>query len=197
MIRSIVAGVVLFVVGSVCATAAAQPEFATTEGDFIVHDFTFKDGETLKDLRLHYTTLGTPARDAEGRVTNAVLILHGTGGDGHQFLRPQFSGVLFGPGGLLDAAKYFIILPDGIGHGKSSKPSDGLHARFPHYDYDDMVAAQYALLTKGLHVNHLRLVMGTSMGCMHSFVIFRHMRLRPAICTGRHASGISASMKSG
>jgi len=170
MIRSIVAGVVLFVVGSVCATAAAQPEFATTEGDFIVHDFTFKDGETLKDLRLHYTTLGTPARDADGRVTNAVLILHGTGGDGHQFLRPQFSGVLFGPGGLLDAAKYFIILPDGIGHGKSSKPSDGLHARFPHYDYDDMVAAQYALLTKGLGVNHLRLVMGTSMGCMHSFV---------------------------
>src|SRR5690349_16625091 len=170
MIRSIVAGVVFFVVGSVCATAAAQPEFATTENDLILHDFTFRDGETLKELRLHYMTLGTPARDAEGRVTNAVLILHGTGGDGHQFLRPQFSGVLFGPGGLLDAAKYFIILPDGIGHGKSSKPSDGLHARFPHYDYDDMVAAQYLLLTKGLGVNHLRLVTGTSMGCMHSFV---------------------------
>ena len=103
-------------------------------------------------------------------MTNAVLILHGTGGDGHQFLRPQFSGVLFGPGGLLDASKYFIILRDGIGHGKSSKPSDGLHAKFPHYDYDDMVAADYQLLTKGLHVNHLRLIMGTSMGCMHSFV---------------------------
>src|SRR5690349_23748782 len=170
MIRSIVAGVVLFVVGSVCATAAAQPEFATTEGDFVVHDFKFKSGETLAELRLHYTTLGTPLRDAHGRVSNAVLILHGTGGDGHQFLRPQFSGVLFVPGGLLDASKYFIILPDGIGHGKSSKPSDGLHAKFPHYDYDDMVAAQYALLTDGLQVNHLRLVMGTSMGCMHSFV---------------------------
>src|SRR5689334_24971666 len=164
MIRSIVVAVLL-ALGSVCATAAEQQEPATTEGDFTVQNFVFKSGETLKDLRLHYTTLGAPARDAEGRVTNAVLILHGTGGDGHQFLRPQFSGVLFGPGGLLDAAKYFIILPDGIGHGKSSKPSDGLHARFPHYDYDDMVAAQYALVTKGLGVNHLRLVMGTSMGC--------------------------------
>ena len=129
-----------------------------------------RSGETLKDLRLHYTTLGKPHRNARGQVDNAVLILHGTGGDGHQFLRPQFAGVLFVPGGLLDPAKYFIILPDGIGHGKSSKPSDGLHAKFPHYDYDDMVAAQYALVTKGLHVNHLRLVMGTSMGCMHSFV---------------------------
>ena len=99
-----------------------------------------------------------------------MLILHGTGGDGHQFFRPQFSDVLFVPGGLLDPAKYFIVLPDGIGHGKSSKPSDGLHAHFPKYDYDDMVAAQYALLTQGLHVDHLRLVMGTSMGCMHAFV---------------------------
>jgi homoserine O-acetyltransferase len=142
----------------------------TKEGDYVVHDFKFRSGETLPDLRLHYTTLGAPHRDKHKRVDNAVLILHGTGGDGHQFLRPQFSGVLFVPGGLLDPAKYFIILPDGIGHGKSSKPSDGLHAKFPHYDYDDMVAAQYALVTKGLHVNHLRLVMGTSMGCMHSFV---------------------------
>jgi homoserine O-acetyltransferase/O-succinyltransferase len=152
------------------AQAADAPAPATTEGDFVVHDFKFADGETLKDLRLHYTTLGTPHRNAQGRADNAVLILHGTGGDGHQFLRPQFSGVLFVPGGLLDPAKYFIILPDGIGHGKSSKPSDGLRAKFPHYDYDDMVAAQYALVTRGLHVNHLRLVMGTSMGCMHSFV---------------------------
>ena len=169
MIRSIVVAVLL-ALGSVCATAAEQQEPATTEGDFTVQNFVFKSGETLKDLRLHYTTLGAPARDAEGRVTKAVLILHGTGGDGHQFLRPQFSSVLFGAGGLLDAAKYFIILPDGIGHGKSSKPSNGLHAHFPHYDYDDMIAAQYALVTKGLGVNHLRLVMGTSMGCMHSFV---------------------------
>ena len=170
MIRSIFTAAAVFVLASVSAGANETPAPATQEGDFVLHDFTFKDGETLKDLRLHYTTLGTPARDADGRVTNAVLILHGTGGDGHQFLRPQFSGVLFGAGSLLDAAKYYIILPDGIGHGKSSKPSDGLHAHFPHYDYDDMVAAQYALLTKGLGVNHLRLVMGTSMGCMHSFV---------------------------
>jgi homoserine O-acetyltransferase len=119
---------------------------------------------------LHYTTLGAPARDARGRVTNAVLIMHGTGGDGHQFLRPQFAGVLFVPGGVLDPARYFIILPDDIGHGRSSKPSDGMHAQFPQYDYADMVAAEYLVVTKALHVNHLRLVMGTSMGCMHSFM---------------------------
>ncbi|MGZ5960561.1 MAG: alpha/beta fold hydrolase [Rhizomicrobium sp.] len=168
MIRSVsrLIGALLLALSAGYAQAAETPQ----EGDFVVHDFKFKSGETLKDLRLHYTTLGKPVRDAHGRVTNAVLILHGTGGDGHQFLRPQFSGVLFTPGGLLDPAKYFIILRDGIGHGKSSKPSDGLHAKFPHYDYDDMVAADYLLLTKGLHVNHLRLVMGTSMGCMHSFV---------------------------
>jgi homoserine O-acetyltransferase/O-succinyltransferase len=151
-----------------CGAAQADP--ATKEGDFVVHDFKFRSGETMADLRLHYTTLGAPHKDRHGHVDNAVLILHGTGGDGHQFLRPQFSGVLFAPGGLLDPAKYYLILPDGIGHGKSSKPSDGLHARFPHYNYDDMVAAHYALVTKGLHVDHLRLVMGTSMGCMHSFV---------------------------
>jgi homoserine O-acetyltransferase len=141
-----------------------------TEGDFVLHDFKFHSGESLPELRLHYTTLGKPARDAQGRVTNAVLILHGTGGTGHQFYAPQFAGELFGPGQLLDTARYFIVLPDGIGHGKSSKPSDGLHARFPQYDYDDMVAAHYRLLSEGLGVNHLRLVMGTSMGCMHSFV---------------------------
>jgi homoserine O-acetyltransferase len=113
--------------------------------------------------------LGTPARDAAGYVTNAVMILHGTGGSGAQFLQPQFAGELFGPGQLLDTAKYYIILPDGIGHGKSSKPSDGPHAKFPQYDYDDMVAAQHALL-QHLGVEHLRLILGTSMGCMHSFV---------------------------
>jgi len=147
---------------------AQQP--ATHEGDFIVHDFRFKSGETLPELRLHYLTLGKPARNAQGRVTNAVLILHGTGGSGRQFLLPQFAGVLFGPGQVLDANRYYIILPDGIGHGKSSKPSDGLHMRFPQYDYDDMVAGHYRLVTEGLGVNHLRLVMGTSMGCMHSWV---------------------------
>jgi homoserine O-acetyltransferase/O-succinyltransferase len=147
---------------------ATVPE--ATEGDFVVRDFKFRSGESLPELRLHYTTLGKPVRDAEGRVTNAALILHGSQGSGYQFLRPTFAGQLFGPGELLDATRYYIILPDGIGHGKSSKPSDGLHARFPQYDYDDMVAAQQLLLTEGLGVNHLRLVMGTSMGCMHSFV---------------------------
>ena len=119
---------------------------------------------------MHYMTLGKPVRDGNGRVTNAVLILHGTGGSGRQFQAPQFADVLFGPGQLLDAGRYFIILPDNIGHGKSSKPSDGLHAHFPQYDYDDMVLAQHDLLVQGLGVNHLRLVLGTSMGCMHSWV---------------------------
>jgi homoserine O-acetyltransferase len=119
---------------------------------------------------MHYSTLGTPAKDASGRTTNAVLILHGTGGTGQQFLRPIFAGVLFGPGQLLDANKYYIILPDNIGHGKSSKPSDGMHARFPQYGYADMVSLQHELVEKGLGMNHLRLVMGTSMGCMHSWM---------------------------
>jgi homoserine O-acetyltransferase len=139
------------------------------QNDFVVRDFRFRDGETMAELRLHYRTLGTPVRDAAGHVTNAVMILHGTGGTGAQFLAPQFAGELFGTGQLLDTAKYYIILPDGIGHGKSSKPSDGLHAKFPQYDYDDMVAAQHAL-AEHLGVEHLRLILGTSMGCMHSFV---------------------------
>ncbi len=161
--------VTVFACGGV-AWAQETPALPTHEGDLIVHDFKFRSGETLGDLKLHYTTLGAPARDARGRVTNAVLVLHGTGGDGHQFLRPQFAGVLFAPGGLLDPAHYFVILPDDIGHGKSSKPSDGMHAHFPQYDYDDMVQAEYLVVTKSLKVNHLRLVMGTSMGCMHSFM---------------------------
>ncbi len=140
------------------------------EGDFAVKDFRFGSGEVLPQMNLHYATLGSPQRDAAGRVTNAVLILHGTGGSGRQFLQPQFAGELFGPGQLLDATRYFIILPDNVGHARSSKPSDVLRAKFPHYDYDDMVRAQHLLLTEGLGVNHLRLVMGTSMGCMHSFV---------------------------
>jgi homoserine O-acetyltransferase/O-succinyltransferase len=150
------------------AQAAKWP--GITEGDYVAKSFKFHSGETLPELRLHYTTLGKPERNAEGRVTNAVLILHGTGGSGSQFLQPIFAGELFGPGQLLDASRYFIILPDGIGHGKSSKPSDGLHARFPQYDYDDMVAAHHQLLSEGLGVTHLRLMLGTSMGCMHSFV---------------------------
>jgi homoserine O-acetyltransferase len=151
--------------------AGARPQTpATAEGDFVVHNFKFHSGESLPDVRLHYTTLGKPARDAEGRTTNTVLILHGTGGSGHQFLAPYFADELFGPGQPLDATRYFIVLPDGVGHGQSSKPSDGLHAHFPQYDYDDMVRLHYKLLNDGLGVNHLRLIFGTSMGCMHSFV---------------------------
>ncbi len=140
------------------------------EGDYVSHEFHFKSGETLPELRIHYATFGTPVRDANGRVTNAVLLLHGTSGSGTQFLVPQFAGVLFGPGQLLDVARYYIILPDNIGHGKSSKPSDGMRAHFPQYDYDDMVRSQHELLETGLGVNHLRLILGTSMGCMHSWV---------------------------
>jgi homoserine O-acetyltransferase len=140
------------------------------EGDFVVKDFQFKSGENLAEVKLHYYTLGAPHKDASGKVRNAVLILHGTGGSGRQFLTPTFAGVLFGPGQLLDATKYFIILPDNLGHGDSSKPSNGLHMRFPHYEYDDMIELQYRLLTQGLGVNHLRLVMGTSMGGMHTWL---------------------------
>lgn len=167
--RAISSVVILFVAIFSAAAQEKSPSLAT-EGDFVVKKFQFQSGETLDNLRLHYTTLGHPVRDPQGKVTNAVLILHGTGGSGHQFLTPIFSGELFGPGQQLDATKYFIVLPDGIGHGKSSKPSDGLHAKFPQYDYDDMVAAHHELLVQGLGVNHLRLIVGTSMGCMHSFV---------------------------
>jgi homoserine O-acetyltransferase/O-succinyltransferase len=146
--------------------------FAQTpeEGDFAIPNFQFTSGEHIEKLNLHYTTFGHPVRDAQGHVANAVLILHGTSGSGHQFFAPQFREVLFKEGQLLDAAKYFLILPDDIGHGKSSKPSDGLHAHFPHYSYSDMVTAEYRLLAEGLHVDHLRLLMGTSMGCMHAWM---------------------------
>ncbi len=152
------------------ATATPQNWPAPEEGDYIVHDFHFQSGETLPEVRLHYRTLGKPFKDASGRTTNAVLILHGTGGSGDNFFRPVFAGVLFGPGQLLDANKYFVIVPDNIGHGKSSKPSDRLRAAFPRYEYADMVALQHELVEKGLGVNHLRLILGTSMGCMHSWV---------------------------
>ena len=134
-----------------------------TEGDAVVRDVHFTSGETLPELRIHYRTLGTAGAPA-------VLILHGTTGTGAQFLGDTFAGALFGPGQLLDAAKHFIVLPDGIGHGGSSKPSDGLHARFPHYGYADMVEAQRRLLVERLGVKHLRLIVGTSMGCMHAWV---------------------------
>lgn len=147
------------------ASAGVAANYPTpVEGDFTIHDFRFNSGEKLAELRLHYTTVGSLQGD------NAVLILHGTGGTGKAFLSEQFGGVLFGPGALLDATKYFIILPDQIGHGKSTKPSDGLGEKFPHYDYDDMVTADYRTITEGLGVKRLRLVMGTSMGAMHTWM---------------------------
>jgi homoserine O-acetyltransferase/O-succinyltransferase len=153
---------------SACLTAANYPD--PFEADWIAKDFRFTTGEILPELRLHYAAIGKPVRDGNGVVRNAVLIMHGTTGSGKGFLSEQFGGHLFGPGQLLDATKYYIILPDAIGHGKSSKPSDGLHMRFPKYTYDDMVRADYLLVTAGLGVNHLRLVMGTSMGAMHTWV---------------------------
>jgi homoserine O-acetyltransferase len=158
----------LFFAGLLASSAAAaEPPFQ--QHDLTIKDFHFRSGETLPQLKLHYYTLGQPQKDAQGHVTNAVLILHGTGGTGHQFAAPQFADVLFAPGGLLDPAKYFLILPDDIGHGASSKPSDGLKMRFPHYDYADMVEGEHAVVAS-LGVQQLRLVMGTSMGCMHSFM---------------------------
>ena len=140
------------------------------QGDVVLDDFRFGSGEQMDKLRMHYATLGSPRRDAQGNVTNAVMVLHGTGGSGLQFMQPQFAQELFGLGQPLDITRYYIILPDNIGHGKSSKPSDGLKMRFPAYDYTDMVKAQRRMLTEGLKVNRLRLMMGTSMGCMHGFV---------------------------
>lgn len=154
-----------------CKFARSQDVAKPSGGDYIAHDFHFHSGEVLPELRLHYSTLGQPRRDGSGRVTNAVMIVHPTTADGEWYLRKKsFADELFGSGQLLDATRYFIIAPDAIGHGKSSKPSDGLHSRFPHYDYDDMVEAEHLLLTEGLKVDHLRLFMGMSMGCMHAFL---------------------------
>jgi homoserine O-acetyltransferase len=155
---------------AVSAAKSVAQSPTVTQGDFIIRNFRFRSGESLPELRIHYRALGTPRRDAGGIVTNAVLIMHGTGGTGAQFLSAVFAGELFGAGQLLDANRYFIILPDDIGHGNSSKPSDGLHARFPHYGYNDMIESEYRLVTAGLGVNHLRLVMGTSMGGMHTWL---------------------------
>jgi homoserine O-acetyltransferase/O-succinyltransferase len=150
------------------ATAADYPP--PVEADYTIRDFKFASGETLPELQIHYRTFGKIDKDAQGKITNAVLIMHGTTGSGAQFIRPEFAGELFGKGQPLDATKFFIVLPDGIGHGKSSKPSDGMHAKFPRYGYIDMVEAQYRLLTNGLGVDHARLIMGTSMGGMHTWL---------------------------
>src|SRR6187401_3670989 len=160
--------VLLSVLVASVAPAADYPP--PTESDFTIRDFKFQSGETLPELSIHYRTLGKPEKDAKGKTTNAVLIMHGTTGSGAQFIRPEFAGELFGKDQPLDATKFFIVLPDGIGHGKSSKPSDGMHAKFPRYGYLDMVEADYRLLTEGLGVNHARLVMGTSMGGMHTWL---------------------------
>jgi len=143
---------------------------AVAQADYVIRDFRFSTGETLPELRLHYSTLGKPERDANDVVRNAVLVLHGTTGAGASFLNDAFAGTLFGPGQPLDASRYYIILPDAIGHGQSSKPSDGMRARFPRYTYEDMVRAQYRLLTEALHVDHLRLILGVSMGGMHAWM---------------------------
>jgi homoserine O-acetyltransferase len=139
-------------------------------GEAVLRDFRFSSGETLPELKIHYVTYGRRLDDGRGKTANAVLVLHGTGGSSAQFLGPSFAGVLFGPGQPLDASRFYIVIPDGIGHGGSSKPSDGLKAKFPRYTYDDMVRAQHRLLTEVLGVNHLRLVIGTSMGGMHAWV---------------------------
>ena len=168
--RSVTLAAACLLVAASARAQAGRDYPAPVEGDFVARDFRFGSGDTLPELKLHYRTIGTPRRDASGIVRNAVLILHGTGGTGQGFLTPAFAGQLFGAGQLLDGARYFIVLPDGVGHGRSSRPSDGLHARFPHYAYDDMVRAQHMLLTDGLNVNHLRLVLGTSMGAMQCWV---------------------------
>src|SRR5437868_9522513 len=165
MIRSILTFLLIAVT---IARAADYPQ--PSEGDYSIRDFKIASGETLPELRIHYRALGKPKKDAQGKARNAILVMHGTTGSGAQFFRPEFAGELFGPGQPRDAAEFFIVVPDGIGHGKSSKPSDGLHAKFPRYGYRDIVEAQYRLLTDGLGVNHARLMMGTSMGGMHTWL---------------------------
>ena len=141
-----------------------------TPGDFVLKDFHFQDGSSLPEVKMHYLTFGAPRQNLRGTVTNAVLLLHGTGGNSSNFVRASFAGELFGAGQLLDATRCYLIIPDNLGHGQSAKPSDGLHAKFPNYVYRDMILAQYRLLTEGLKVNHLRLVLGTSMGGMHTWL---------------------------
>src|SRR5436853_7373497 len=161
-------GLLLILAAATTLRAAEYPP--PTEGDYVIRDFKFASCETLQELKIHYRTVGKPVKDEKGVARNAVLITHGTTGSGGQFIRPEFAGELFGAGQLLDATKFFIVLPDGIGHGKPSKPSDGMHAKFPRYGHVDMVEAQFRLLTDGLGVNHARLIMGTSMGGMHTWL---------------------------
>src|SRR5215469_9393646 len=140
------------------------------EGDFVIRKYVFRSGETLLELKLHYRTLGTAKRNTAGKIINGVLLLQGNTGTGANWLRPSLADELFAPGQPLDAAEYFIIMPDAIGRGGSSKPSDGLRGKFPHYRYHDMVESGYRLITEGLGVAHLRLVIGSSMGGMHAWM---------------------------
>ena len=160
----------LLAVWCVGARLSAAEYPAPAEGDLAIRDFHFQSGESFPQLRMHYRTLGTPQRNPQGVIGNAILILHGTTGSSGQFIRPEFAGELFGKGQLLDAGRYYIVIPDNLGHGKSSKPSDGLRARFPPYGYRDMIEAQRRLLSEGLNVDHLRLIIGTSMGGMHTWL---------------------------
>ncbi len=157
------AALILASVTGVSVTAMAADYPAPRQGDWVAKDFKFHTGEVMPELKLHYTTLGETTGEP-------VLVLHGSGGSAASMLTPSFAGELFGPGQPLDAKKYYIIIPDGIGHGKSSKPSDGMKTAFPKYDYADMVDAQYRLVTEGLGIKHLRLVIGNSMGGMHSWL---------------------------
>src|ERR1700737_2886293 len=165
MMRAVTFAVLLVAASSLWAADYPAP----AEGDFTIRDFKLNSGEGLPELRIHYRTLGKPEKDAQGKTRNAVLIMHGTTGSGAQFIRQEFAGELFGAGQPLDATKFFIVLPDGIGHGKSGKPSDGSPPKFPPYGYMDMVQAQHRLVPDGLGVNHARRVMGTSMGGMHTW----------------------------
>jgi len=158
---------VLICAALVCAQSQDAPQ--PKEGDFVLRNFHFRSGEVLPELHLHYATLGTPVRDAQGVVQNAVIVLHGTTGSGANYMSPAFQ-TLYLPGQPLDVGRWYVILPDSIGHGQSSKPSDGMHAHFPHYDYYDMVEAQFRLVSEGLGINHLRLVTGISMGGMHTWL---------------------------
>ena len=164
--------VVMFVMVAAASAQSSQPstQWPVKDGTYTIKNFRFGTGESLPELKLHYLTLGAPHRDAAGHTDNAILLLHGTGGNAHTLLNPVFSDVLFGPGQPLDISKFYIIFPDDIGHGESSKPSDGLRMHFPQYDYEDMVTSQHTMLVDGLHIDHLRLILGTSMGCMQSFV---------------------------
>jgi homoserine O-acetyltransferase len=162
--RAALSAVLILMSAGAMSTNVMAADYPTPrQGEWIAKDFKFHTGEALPELRLHYTTVGEPKGEP-------VLVLHGTGGAAASMLTPAFAGELFGPGQPLDATKYYIIIPDNVGHGQSSKPSDGMKTAFPKYDYDDMVDAQHRLLTEGLGIKHLRLVIGNSMGGMHSWV---------------------------